>query len=190
MSVAEAMRQHADDAWGRMRIAELLHQAGEQDAANDAALEALDSAPDAAARADLWTRIAALLPNCDAEGVSRYASRALELSDVEQALALARRAAGEQRAQTHGVALTLGRATRARGDAAAAAAALSDAVELAESDEQRAHALVELGELELSLGHRELAANNAKAAESAAGDAATRLAARNVLGKILLAYHQ
>ncbi|HZO14786.1 MAG TPA: sigma-54 dependent transcriptional regulator, partial [Polyangiaceae bacterium] len=173
------------DAWACMRAAELFALAGDDARAHTWAKQALERAPEASARADFWRRLDAL--DTTASELTAYAELALDFGDAEQALTLARRAAAAgESAQAFAVALALGRAVRARGDARAASAALEQAYELASGVDERARAALELGELALSRGDRQAAQRFASDAASSS-DAGTRLMASNLVGKLLLA---
>jgi thioredoxin-like negative regulator of GroEL len=80
-----------------------------------------------------------------------YAELALRLGDSEQALGLARRAAVDE--PDFDVVLTLGRATRARGDLTAARALLEQAASRAASDVERSSAALELTFIAKGLPH-------------------------------------
>ncbi|MBW2457854.1 MAG: hypothetical protein JRI68_25335, partial [Deltaproteobacteria bacterium] len=192
--VAEVLVSGSTDPWAAMRAAELATLAGNHTRAGELALQAVAGAPDAAARADFWHRIEdRLAGQDDAERLGHYAELALACGDVNQALAMARRALGcasaeaFQPEQQFRVALTLGRATRARGDRAAADVALTDALASATDGGQRARVALEWAELALASGDLTHGREQAEAALAEAPDTAIRLAARNVLGKVLLA---
>ncbi len=192
--VAEVLSSGSTDPWAAMRAAELATLADEHSRASELALQAVAGAPDAAARADFWRRIEdRLAGQDDAERLGHLAELALACGDVDQALTMARRAIGSattgtfQPEQQFRVALTLGQATRARGDRAATDVALSDAMGAATDGGQRAQVALEWAELALATGDPTEAREQAEAAHAEAPDRNTRLGARNVLGKVLLA---
>lgn len=149
------------------------------------AWRAIELAPDAAARADLWERFsAALLPRLTEDDAIAFAELALEQGDGEQALELIARCPVEDSFRT---ALVAGRASASRGDVERAALALGRAVDLSGDDHQRAEATVALGELRLAGGDREAARDLAEDALDREPDETVRLAARNLLGKVIIA---
>jgi DNA-binding NtrC family response regulator len=177
-----------------MRAAELHALVGQLREAHAEVLAALSMAPDALARRDFWRRLELLLEGplgADGRRIAGYADHALELGDIEPALSLARRAASVDPSSAvhmrYEIALTLGRATRRRGDLSQAAAALREAQASARDAAERARADAELAEVALTEGERERARELAESASRDASDDATRIAASNVHGKLLLA---
>jgi len=194
-----------DDPWASARASELLFEAGDVGLAESSAFRALISVTDASAREDFWGRWASCL-DVTARGARlthllRAADLALRVGDVDRALEFARRATsvgrdgsstrvdGEDPQASAGfdALLMLGRATAARGDLTTAAITLSRAIVSAETDGQKARAAVELSETHYSAGDLERARSHAESALVDAPDLSTRLLARNVLGKLLLA---
>ncbi len=176
----------SDDPWDALRSAELSFAIGDVADAVASAERALVLA-EATAREDLWHRLESALAHAEADpsGLLRLAELALELGDGDPALRLARLAA------RHGdgfeVSLVLGRASAARGDLPHAERALERAVACAGDEAERLRALVELAEVLCSSGAAARAFELAEAAAERALAVATRLAARNVLGKLLMA---
>jgi transcriptional regulator with GAF, ATPase, and Fis domain len=192
------------DPWGAARASELYAEAGAFDGAEAAAVRAVAAAVDASARADFWRRwqaTLAALPEIEAvPRLLRSAELALRGGDVELALELAG-AALSRKPESFATLLTLGRANVARGDFPTAACWLGKALAGAQDDVGRAMVEVELAEVRQMEGDIEGARRFAESALAALstsptssapssasrGDAATRLHARNVLGKIMLA---
>ncbi|MBX3130573.1 MAG: sigma 54-interacting transcriptional regulator [Polyangiaceae bacterium] len=183
--VAAALEQvFPRDPWALCRAAELACSARARDALMRRALSA---AGDAACRSELWGRWRAML-SADAappECTLAVAELALELGDVEVALDFARPAATAS--DEFRTSFVLGRAFLARGDLVSARAALERAERVAQDDDARAAARVELAETAYARGDHDAAAHLAAAI---AQPPLLRLAARNVLGKLLLARAQ
>ncbi|MEM1033664.1 MAG: sigma 54-interacting transcriptional regulator [Myxococcota bacterium] len=149
------------------------------------ARRALDLAPDAASRADLWARfIDTWAERMGPDDCVSFAETALAQGDGNQALRLMTRCP-----VGHGfrAALVRGRAAMARGDVPRSAESLLRAVDLATDGAERAEATVALGELRLASGRRDLARRLAEDALDREPPPATQIAARNLLGKVLLA---
>jgi tetratricopeptide (TPR) repeat protein len=174
------------DPWASARASELHALSGAQQAAEASALRAIGAVPDASARADLWQRWERTLARFgDADALPpllRAVDVALHVGDVERAVALGTQALA-RRPDAFGTLLALGRTNLARGDLPTASHWLGKA--LAVAGNSRALVEVELAELCHMEGDMEGARQHARAVVFA--DAATRLHARNVLGKVLLA---
>ncbi len=190
-SQPDQLRADAEhDAWAAMAGAELLARQAEQDHERheDAcvwAWRAIELAPDAAARTDLWERFStSLLPRLTEDDAIAFAELALEQGDGEQALELIARCPVEDSFRT---ALVAGRAAASRGDVERAALALGRAVDLSSGDDERAEATVALGELRLAGGDRDAARALAIDALDREPDETVTLAGRNLLGKVIIA---
>ena len=184
------------DPWAAARAGELHASLGAYDRAEEAAIRAVSAAVDATARADFWhrwERTLATLPEEEAvPRLLRSADLALRIGDIDRALTLAG-AALAKRPDTFATLLMLGRANVARGDLPTAGYWLGKALAGAASAEQRSRVEVELAEVRHMEGDidgaRRFATSALDAIVGAPGEAAasTRLHARNLLGKILLA---
>ena len=181
--------RHDWDPWALLRAAELYAKAGDEVRAEATATRAIVSATDADARSDFWQRWqraqAALPADGSAWRLFRSAELALRVGDADRALELARAAAAIA-GNTYDATLLLGRATAARGDLTTATLAITRAMELAADASARARAAVELAQVHYTTGQIDEARRLADDALAAATEPATRLHARNVLGKILL----
>jgi DNA-binding NtrC family response regulator/tetratricopeptide (TPR) repeat protein len=190
-----------DEPWSLLRAAELFAALGEGEAAETAGMRAIAGLVDGDARADFWRRLERALgqhaqrPQHDASvrqggsasSMVRLAEFAIRVGDVDRAVTLARGAVAKAADDPRAL-LVLGRATAARGDLPGAAAVLAKAHARAGGDAERARASVELAELAYLSGDLEAAARHAcEGLSTPAVDARTRLDARNVLGKLLLA---
>ena len=191
LAVAGALEGLADP-WAAARASELYAEAAAFDHAEAAAVRAVSARMDASARADFWRRwesTLAALPEVEAvPRLLRSADLALRTGDVERALDLAGGALSK-RPESFATLLTLGRANLARGDLPTAACWLGKALGLvaAHDDAARATVEVELAEVRHLEGDLEGARHLAESALGRRAEAATRLHARNVLGKIMLA---
>ena len=189
LAVAGAL-EALGDPWGAARASELYAEAGAFDHSEAAAVRAVSALMDASARADFWRRwetTLASLPETEAvPRLVRSAELALRAGDVERALDLAGGALS-RRPESFATLLTLGRANVARGDLPTAACWLGKALERVQDDAARATVEVELAEVRHMEGDIEGSRRLASSALRAGGDATTRLHARNVLGKIMLA---
>ena len=181
--------RHDGDPWATLRAAELYARAGDETRAEAAATRAILTVADADARSDFWHRwhrAQALLPSDGSvRRLLRSAEMALRVGDADRALEIAR-AAASQAGNTYEATLLLGRAMAARGDLTTATLALSRAMELAADAGAKARAAVEMAEVHFVAGQIDEARRLANEAFAAATDSATRLQARNVLGKFLL----
>jgi len=196
--VAELLERDGSDPWALARAAELT--SGHHDASNDDASKhtlferALSAADEPRVRDHIWSRWMKWLEQHDESGEAslRAAGHALRVGDADRALVLARIAS--TRRDGFDVLLVLGRAFCARGELRHASLSLHRAIELlpecprgerAECQTgERASALVELAEVAFLEGRH---ADVETLASEALEDAASRLAARNLLGKLLLA---
>ncbi len=189
-ALAVARLLDSDEPWSAARASELYALAGEASLAEAAATRAIAAVSDAEARGDFWKRWEATLASLPAEHATarllRCADLALEVGDVDRGLSFAH-AAAARGGDGYETMLALGRATSARGDLTTAAIALGKAMDRAPSAGQRARAQVEMAELRYIAGDLDEARRHAESALEAAGDLATRLLARNVLGKLYLA---
>ncbi len=182
------------DPWAAARASELYAAAGAGDLAEAAAVRAISAAVDPAARADFWRRwerTLAALPEAEAlPRLLRGVDLALRAGDVERALELGN-AALSKRSAAFTTWLALGRVNVARGDLSTASYWLARARDGAPSSgvpAASAMVAVELAEVCHMEGDRAGAQRHAELAmASPAADAATRLHARNVVGKVLLA---
>jgi DNA-binding NtrC family response regulator len=182
----ELSRAPADpgDAWSKLRAAEHHAAAGERDAAIAAGRAAIAAAPDALSRADLWRRLERALGDLlDDRLAAELAEQALAWGDVEQAHRLVAAVAAE----TAAGALLEGRVALARGDHERARRAYADAEARAADRAERCAVTLARAELALLESEREAARDLARAALGLADAAEQRLAARNALGKVLLA---
>ncbi|MFT3772438.1 MAG: sigma 54-interacting transcriptional regulator [Minicystis sp.] len=192
-AVAAALEDVADP-WAAARASELHAARGAFDRAERTAVRALSSPADASARADFWRRwerTLASLPDDEAvPRLLRTADLALRTGDVDRALGLAT-AALSKRPDTFATLLTLGRANVARGDLPTANYWLGKALARGTDAATRAQVEVEIAEVRLMEGDVAGGQRCAEAAlaslDGAADSAATRLHARNVIGKVLLA---
>jgi transcriptional regulator with GAF, ATPase, and Fis domain len=188
-AVAVALEALADP-WAAARAAELFAIAGELDRAEVAVERAVSALTDASARADFWRRWERTLASLDeVEAVPRMlraADLALRTGDLERAVDLAGTALA-RRPDAFATLLMLGRANVARGDLPTATYWLGKALGRADGDAARARVEVELAEVRLLEGDLDGARRTAEAVVATPGAGATRLHARNVLGKLLLA---
>jgi transcriptional regulator with GAF, ATPase, and Fis domain/Tfp pilus assembly protein PilF len=179
-----------EDAWAAMRASELFALNGEAGRSEAAAVRAITGVVDAAARADFWRRwdrAEALLPRDTAiERLLRSTDLALRTGDVDRAQGFAT-AAVARAGETYETMLALGRGAMARGDLTTAAFVLTKAIGLAPSPAARARVAVEMAEVRYMEGNLDEARRCAEEALAEAGDRATRLLARNVIGKHHLA---
>ena len=196
IGVVAAALSSLPDPWAAARAGELHASLGAYDRAEEAAIRAVSAAVDATARADFWhrwERTLATLPEEEAvPRLLRGADLALRIGDIDRALTLAG-AALARRPDTFATLLMLGRANVARGDLPTAGYWLGKALAGATSPELRSRVEVELAEVRHMEGDidgaRRFATSALDAIVGAPGEAAasTRLHARNLLGKILLA---
>ncbi len=177
------------DPWASARAGELFVLAGDLERGERAATRALGALTDASARADFWQRweasLATLSPAEATPRLRRAADLALRCGDVDRAVGFAR--AHAARDDSYDAMLTLGRATTVRGDLTTAAIVLEKALAKAQDPGARARASVEMAEVRYTMGDLAAAAEHAAVGLLDATDAETRLAARNVQGKLLLA---
>ncbi|MGK4006060.1 sigma 54-interacting transcriptional regulator [Sorangium sp. So ce1036] len=187
-AVAEALEELSTDPWSASRASELFASLGQADRAEAAAMRAISSVGEPSARADFWQRWARsmrALPGAPSgERQLRAAELALRLGDVEFAIDFSSSALRER--ESFAALLVHGRATSARGDLTTAAMVLSRALSLAGAPAERSRGAVEMAELCCKTGDLAAAREHAEAGLACAGELATRLLARNVLGKLLL----
>ncbi len=158
------------------------------------AMRAIASVVDSETREDLWRRYRALVVDlcperkmADVASCLRTADLALRIGDVDRAVEFSRLAASAD-SESPDVLLTLGRATAATGDLTTAAITIKKAMQRSgEATAAWARAAVELAEVRYTTGELAEASELADQGLAAAGSVSVRLAARNVLGKILLA---
>jgi DNA-binding NtrC family response regulator/tetratricopeptide (TPR) repeat protein len=178
------------DPWAVARASELFAMAGRVELAELASVHALSAVIDPALRADFWHRWSCSLDLLPAGGATarllRAAELALRLGDVDIALGFARTAAAHE-ADSHEAMLTLGRAMSARGDLTSSAIVLAKAMANAPDGAARSRVSVELADVHYLAGELDDARRFAQHSLETAIDLDTKLKARNVLGKLLLA---
>jgi transcriptional regulator with GAF, ATPase, and Fis domain/tetratricopeptide (TPR) repeat protein len=184
------------DAWALVRAAELSALAGRAAEAEALALRALKHAADAAARHDLWQRLETMMAGLDQRAggsgdealarALRSAEYALELGDGARACRFAQQALAIDPARFDAL-LLHGRSNAERGDVTTAALSLSRAMGAAENDAERAEAAGVLAHVRYVAGDPQQAELYARQAIDLATTVTTRLAGRNVIGKLLLA---
>jgi DNA-binding NtrC family response regulator/tetratricopeptide (TPR) repeat protein len=179
-----------DDPWATMRASELYNAAGDADRADRAAEKALAAASDATARADFWRRYVAAINEHPSErpGERRLwaAGLALRFGDVDRALELAH-ASAKHLGNSFAVSWIRGCALCARGDLTTAEIALSEAFDSAPDGAARAKTAVRMAEVRYQMGDFDGALRLADEGLMGAGDIATRLGGRNVVGKVHIA---
>lgn len=188
-------REGAADGWALIRAAELFAAAHRMDEAERAAGQALSHMIDPDARGDFWRRWIAVLQRCvDAQEPGTQArllgavDLAIRIGDAEKALEIASIAIAEY-GESYETALSLGRALLSRGDLIAATVPLRKAYTEAPTPKAGALAAVELSEAFYMAGDLEEARRFAELGLSPEADPATRLDARNLIGKLYLASH-
>nr|WP_104979571.1 tetratricopeptide repeat protein [Sorangium cellulosum] len=190
LAIAEVLEAQAPDPWSASRASELFAWLGHADRAEAAAMLAITSVVEPSARADFWQRWARSMrsipgePAAAGERLLRAAELALRLGDIEFAIDFSSVARRER--ESFDALLVHGRATSARGDLTTAALALSRALSLACAPAERARGAVEMAELCCKTGDLAAAKAYAEQGLADAGELATRLQARNILGKLLL----
>ena len=186
--VAEAL-DGSEDPWAAARASELWILAGDADRAEAAAVRALGTFVDPAARSDFWRRWeASLLALSAAEAAPRFlrcAELALRAGDLDRACDFATRPS--PLSDAFEALLTRGRVYIAKGDVTTGEFALTRAMERAPDAGARARAAVEMAEVRLRIGDLEGARRYAEAGLPDAVELSTKLHARNVLGQLLLA---
>ncbi|XXX80445.1 sigma 54-interacting transcriptional regulator [Sorangium sp. So ce134] len=189
LAVAEALEAQPSDPWSLSRASELFASLGRGDRAEAAATLAISSVGEPSARADFWQRWARSMRSISGsppgERLLRAAELALRLGDVEFAIDFSSAAMSEE--ESFAALLVHGRAASARGDLTIAAMVLSRAVAAATTPAERARGAVEVAELCCKTGDPAAAKAHAEEGLAGAGEIATRLHARNILGKLLLA---
>jgi transcriptional regulator with GAF, ATPase, and Fis domain/tetratricopeptide (TPR) repeat protein len=178
------------DAWAQARAAELLVRAGMTAEADEAHVSALSHADGSIARRELvtrWMRTVEKLPRAEQLPLCvRAAERAIRVGEAEEAFRWAQAATGLAPHDPQ-LGLLFGRAAVGLGDLVAARVALERATEHAVDDSARAVVAAELAEVAYLGGDLAQAATQANRAVSLDRTPATRLKARNTLGKLLLA---
>lgn len=189
--VAQALqREFPEDPWSQEQAATLFVQGGDLRAAEDAHFQAIRHAKDAFACSDLWGRWAKIIENIPQ--IERHrcylhcANIALSRGDTDSALMWAEHAVA-LRSQDHSSQVILGRALLGRGDLVGADLAISQAIQAACCEEEEAAAQTYRAEIRYAQGRIEEAEQLAQEAISRAPEAPSVLAARNTLGKLLLA---
>jgi transcriptional regulator with GAF, ATPase, and Fis domain/Tfp pilus assembly protein PilF len=184
------LSRFADDVWALQRAAELLARAGSSEAADLAHGRAIAQVEDATARREIvqrWTATVGALPAPARLPLCvKAAERALAIGEAEEAFRWAQSASALDPHDPQ-VTLLLGRAAVAQGDLVAARVALGRGLEQATTDEARALIAAELAEVAYLGGDVATAGREAQHALSLKPSPATRLKARNVMGKLLLA---
>jgi DNA-binding NtrC family response regulator/tetratricopeptide (TPR) repeat protein len=192
--VAELLETLApDDPWATMRAAELYNAAGDADRADRAAERALSAATEVTARVDFWQRYVASFDEHPAGEPGKRllwaADLALRFGDADRALALAN-ASARHHGNTFTISWIRGCAGCALGDLMTAEADLSEAFESAPDAASRAKTAVRMAELCYQMGDFDRALHLAGEGLRGAGDIATRLGGRNVVGKVHIARAQ
>jgi transcriptional regulator with GAF, ATPase, and Fis domain/tetratricopeptide (TPR) repeat protein len=181
----------AEDPWGRLRASVLLLDAGAGTEADEQLARTLELAGTTAQRRDLWAIWVPELthrdPDAHREVSLRSARRALALDDVDAALELAGEARRGLANPPYEAALLMGRAQLARGDIVGARVSLEKAREVAPDGPCRARSLASEAEAAFWAGELDQAEELASTALGLTPSATTRLRARNVLGRVLLA---
>ena len=187
-TVAEALDGSADP-WAAARASELWILAGDADRAEASAVRALGTFVDPSARADFWRRWeASLLALTAAEAAPRFlrcAELALRAGDLDRACDFATRPS--PLGDAFEALLTRGRVYVGKGDITTGEFALARAMERAPDAGARARAAVEMAEVRLLAGDLGSARRFAEAGFADAKELGTKLQARNVIGKLLLA---
>ena len=187
-AVAEALDGSADP-WAAARASELWILAGEADRAEASAVRALGTFVDPSARADFWRRWeASLLALSAVEAAPRFlrcAELALRAGDLDRACDFATRPS--PLGDAFEALLTRGRVYVSKGDITTGEFALTRAMERAPDAGAGARAAVEMAEVRLLAGDLAGARRFADAGLADAQDLGTKLQARNVIGKLLLA---
>ena len=187
-AVAEALDASADP-WAAARASELWILAGNADRAETSAVRALGTFVDPSARSDFWRRWeASLLALPAAESAPRFlrcAELALRAGDLDRACDFATRPS--PLGEAFEALLMRGRVYIAKGDVTTGEFALGLALERAPDAAHRARAAVEMAEVRLLAGDLPGAGRFAESGLADAGELGTKLQARNVIGKLLLA---
>jgi transcriptional regulator with GAF, ATPase, and Fis domain/Tfp pilus assembly protein PilF len=179
------------DAWAHARAAELFLRAGDAERADEAYGRALDGAGDALVRREV---VASWMRALEADGSESTlalrklaAERALEDGEADESYRWAKAAAsGKKGADDIEVTLLIGRAAVAMGDLVTARVALERGRATLRDPEVQACIAADLAEVAYAKGEPQVAEKEARHA-LASKDVATRLRARNTLGKLLLA---
>jgi transcriptional regulator with GAF, ATPase, and Fis domain/tetratricopeptide (TPR) repeat protein len=190
-AAAHALMARFDhDAWALARAAELLVRAGCQAEADAAQTRALGLVDDSIARRELvarWMTAVATLPrDLQLPLLVRAAERALAIGEAEEAYRWSQSATAVAPHDAD-VGRVFGRAAVALGDLVAAKVVLERGAADAADDATRAVIAAELAEIAYLAGDLSAAAREAERALALDDAPATRLKARNTLGKLLLA---
>ena len=190
-AVARALAlRFAQDPWAMARAAELLLRAGSAHDADAAHTQALALADDSTARREFvtrWMNAVHDLPKGDQLTLRvRATERALAVGQAEEAFRWAQSAA-TLAPNDPALGLLFGRAAVALGDLVAAKVALDRAAGYATDAASRAVVAAELAEVAYLGGDLAMATSEAQRALALDRTPATRLKARNTLGKLLLA---
>jgi transcriptional regulator with GAF, ATPase, and Fis domain/tetratricopeptide (TPR) repeat protein len=178
------------DAWAHARAAELLVRTGAWRAADEAHTRALALADGSLARRELvgrWMNAVGTLPR-DAQLPLRVRAteRALAIGEAEEAFNWAQSAVTLAQHDAD-VSRLFGRAAVILGDLVAAKVALERSAQQTTDDAAGAVIAAELAEIAYLAGDLATAASEARRAIALDDEPATRLRARNTLGKLLLA---
>ncbi|HEY1694773.1 MAG TPA: sigma 54-interacting transcriptional regulator [Polyangiaceae bacterium] len=190
-SVARALTTRFDhDAWAQSRAAELLVRVDAWSDADQAHARAMTLAQDSLVRRELvsrWMTALSTLP-ADAQLLLRVRAteRALAIGEAEEGFRWAQSATALAPHDAQ-ISLLFGRAAVVAGDLVAAKVALERSLEFAEDAASRGVISAELAEVAYLASDLKTAEREAARALSLAGADSTRLKARNVLGKLLLA---
>jgi transcriptional regulator with GAF, ATPase, and Fis domain/tetratricopeptide (TPR) repeat protein len=182
------------DPWAHARAAQLFLHAGNATQADDAYGRTLEAADDGLVRREVvasWMRaVDASTTNAQLSLRMRAAERALAAGEADEAYRWAKSAAALAEATDDvDVTLLLGRAAVAMGDLVTARVALERGRAVITEPQVLARIAAELAEVAYAKGDTKAASEEATRALATA-EVATRLRARNTLGKLLLASAQ
>ena len=184
------------DPWAHARAAKLFLRGGNVSNADDAFGRALEAAEDGLVRREVVSSWMRAVDESQAQhsrvlALRMHATeRALAAGEADEAYRWAKAAAASAEGADHvDVTLLLGRAAVAMGDLVTARVALERGRAVIQDAEVLARIAAELAEVAYAKGDTKAAAEEATRA-LAAKDVATRLRARNTLGKLLLASAQ
>ncbi len=187
--VVAAALDGSADPWAAARASELWILAGDADRAEASAVRALGTFVDPSARSDFWRRweasLVALPLASAAPRFLRCAELALRAGDLERACDFATRPS--PLSDSFEALLTRGRVYISKGDITTGEFVLIRAMERAPDAGARARAAVEMAEVRLLAGDLAGAGRFADAGLADAKELGTKLQARNVIGKLLLA---
>ncbi len=191
--IARAMLEvFSDEPWSILRASILLLDAELSEEADEHLARALDDAASVCQRRDLWStwvrELTLRRPDAHRDTALRSARRALALDDVDAALDLAGEAQRGLQEPPFETVLVMGRAQLARGDIVGARVSLAKAQHLAPSDQLRGEPLASAAEAAFWAGELSLALDLAQQSLACNPSVSTRLRARNVTGRVLLAH--